>query len=157
MPPQASIALSTTVRRESGSSSARGSGSPATTTHATPALAGGRPVEQQSVMLFGGTAGASAVQHVACAMIDGVVQHDADDTIVAAGTSVATRCSSAASTASSRSLRLAHASSWAGVWQQHFLKHWSADTQPQGLSRQGNGRARSFAARSRSPTGSDRP
>lgn len=74
---------------------------------------------------------------------DAAAQHEDG----AAATSAASaRRSSAASVAGSRPWACAHASSSAGELQQQLAKHCSAVLHPQGLSMQGNGCVRSFAA-----------
>jgi hypothetical protein len=122
MPPQASIDFKTTVCDDIGSTSGEAVSSPAA-------------VSLQQAGSLG------AEQQLACCFAE---QHDDAATVFSGG--AATRRWSATITAGSTWCAVAQASVSAGVLQQQFVKHCSAVTQPQGLSIQGNGVERSFAA-----------
>jgi hypothetical protein len=116
MPPQASIARSTTVRLDTGGSSATGDTGEDDSQH------------EDST---------ASAQHEVFAAVEQQL---------ASGAGAAARRVSATITLGSIRLAFAQATSSAGVLQQQFEKHCSAVAQPQGLSMQGNGRERSFTA-----------
>jgi hypothetical protein len=122
MPPQASSALNTTACVDAGSTSGE-------------SVAWAAAVSRQQAGSLG------AEQQRAC-----VVDEQHEDTVTVFLAGAAARRWSAAMTAGSTLWISAQASVSAGVLQQQFAKHCSAVTQPQGLSIQGNGVERSFAA-----------
>lgn len=139
MPPQASIALSETLRgaTEAAISPAGCCRGAATASQHDGSTSSDRSSRQQSV---GGVA--VAVQHDGSAGA-AEQQHDSADASAAAE---ATRCRRTSSVAGSTRLASAQAISSAGELQQQLEKHCSAVAQPQGLSMQGKGRERSFPA-----------
>jgi hypothetical protein len=123
MPPQASIDFKTIVCDDIGSTSAD---SAVRATVSDSSQQAGALVAEQQLACF------STEQH--------------EEATTAFSTGAAARRWRAAITAGSTLWAFAQTSVSAGVLQQQFEKHCSAVTQPQGLSIQGNGVERSFAA-----------
>lgn len=131
MPPQASMARSTTSRGCGGSSAGAEESSAVTE-------AGVLANDRYSLQISSPSRSSDGVERAGLA--DFLAQHPDP----AFRGSAATLRSSAARTPASMSWALAQASRSAGVWQQQFAKHCSAVAQPHGLSMHGNGFERSL-------------